>query len=79
MAIRIESGDENVRGARWEAALYVAAGRDPYALVEAAVAEAAKLSGGAKPRTAKCLPPALDDFGWCTWDAYYSRVSARGA
>jgi raffinose synthase len=42
------------------------------------VAAAAALSGGAAPLSAKQLPPSLDVFGWCTWDAFYSSVSARG-
>ena len=54
------------------------AGRDPYYLTDAAVAAAAALSGGAAPRSVKELPPSLDSFGWCTWDAFYSTVSARG-
>lgn len=29
-------------------------------------------------RSAKVLPPSLDLFGWCTWDAFYSSVSAQG-
>ena len=76
--IRVESGDLNVLGSHWPHALLVAAGRDPFALVEHAVAEAASLSGGAKSRTQKLVPASLDSFGWCTWDAFYSRVSARG-
>jgi raffinose synthase len=58
--------------------LLLAAGTDPYALVDAGVAAAAALSGGARPREAKRLPASLDVFGWCTWDAFYSTVSARG-
>ncbi len=42
------------------------------------MAAAAALSGGAKPRAHKRMPPSLDAFGWCTWDAFYSTVSARG-
>lgn len=60
------------------AALLVAASWDPYALMEEAVTAAAALSGGGRPRTMKELPASLDAFGWCTWDAFYSRVSARG-
>jgi raffinose synthase len=56
----------------------VAAGRDPYHLVDAGVAAAAAMSGGAKPRALKRMPASLDGFGWCTWDAFYSTVSARG-
>jgi hypothetical protein len=58
--------------------LLLLAGTDPYYLVDAGVAAAAALSGGAKPRAHKRLPPSLDAFGWCTWDAFYSTVSARG-
>lgn len=46
--------------------------------VRAGVQAAARLSGGAAPRTSKALPPSIDMFGWCTWDAFYSTVSARG-
>ena len=56
----------------------MAAGWDPFELVDRAVAGAASLSGGAKPRTEKKLPPSLDVFGWCTWDAFYSKISGRG-
>ena len=79
IVLRMESGDDAVLGQRWEHALYIAAGLDPYQLVESAVAGAAALSGSSKPLREKQLPPTLDVFGWCTWDAFYSRVSARGA
>lgn len=78
LQIRIESGDDNVMGERWQSALYVAAGGDPFELVDTAVHAAAAMSGSAKPRQQKQLPPTLDVFGWCTWDAFYSRVSAQG-
>ena len=35
-------------------------------------------AGAAKARTAKQLPDFVKAFGWCTWDAFYSRVSAEG-
>ena len=35
-------------------------------------------TGGARPLREKSIPGLLDVFGWCTWDAFYSRVSARG-
>ena len=76
--LRIESGDSSVLGSRWSQALYIAAGWEPFELVERAVVGASSLSGGAKARQKKQLPPSLDAFGWCTWDAFYSRVSARG-
>jgi len=44
----------------------------------AGVQAAARMSGGAAPRATKLLPPSIDMFGWCTWDAFYSTVSAKG-
>jgi raffinose synthase len=48
------------------------------ATCDTGVTLAAQHSGGAKPRIEKHLPPSLEVFGWCTWDAFYSTVSARG-
>ena len=45
MRVRIESGDAGVTAAEWKSAAFVAAGWDPYELVDEAVAVAAKLSG----------------------------------
>lgn len=69
----MESGDDSVLCEEWQTALYIAAGSDPFALVDFAVEAAAKISGTAKPRRDKQLPATLDVFGWCTWDAFYSR------
>ena len=73
--LRIESGDEAVLGERWERALLVAAGQDPFELVDTAVTAAASMSGGAKPRHQKKLPATLDVFGWCTWCVPHSCCS----
>lgn len=35
-------------------------------------------AGTAKHRSHKQVPAAASVFGWCTWDAFYSRVSAAG-
>jgi Raffinose synthase or seed imbibition protein Sip1 len=74
----MESGDDAVLGQRWPHALLLACGDDPFALIEAAVPEAAKYSGTAKPLREKRLPPSIDKFAWCSWDAFYSSVSAQG-
>lgn len=78
MYLHIESGDDMVIGSEWPRAVLLASGPDPYALVDLAVPEAASLSGGALPLKQKRLPPSIDVFGWCSWDAYYSSVSAQG-
>ncbi len=43
--LRIESGDAEVTGERWQNSLLLAADMDPFALVERAVAAAAAMSG----------------------------------
>lgn len=78
LVLRMESGADTVVAAAWPNALLVAAGDDVHVLIDAAVVAAASLSGAAKPRTSKSLPPFVDVFGWCTWDAFYSQVSAAG-
>lgn len=76
--LRVESGDDAVMKNSWNSLLYVAAGSDPYELIEQGVTTAASLSGGAAPLRSKQVPAILDLFGWCTWDAFYSSVSAKG-
>ena len=49
LSLRIESGDAAVKASKWERVLYIAAGSDPFALLDAAIAKAAALSGSAKP------------------------------
>lgn len=39
---------------------------------------AARLSGTARPRAEKAVPPALDLFGWCSWDSFYTNVHPAG-
>ncbi len=55
--------------------LFVAAGRDPYPLLEAAAHSVAARLGGNPLRRDKPLPLFADQFGWCTWDAFYGEVS----
>jgi raffinose synthase len=69
-----ETGDPMTAGSS-TLALYVAAGRDPYALVAAAAkAVSARLATG-RLRAQKPLPDFVEWFGWCTWDAFYQEVS----
>eukprot|EP00961_Rhodomonas_salina_P299556 3939026-Rhodomonas_salina.1 len=35
-------------------------------------------TGTFRVRSEKALPPTLDVFGWCTWDAFYSQVNPEG-
>lgn len=75
--VRIDSGDKTAQASTWPAAVLVCSGRNVFTLLEHAVAKAASLSGTARPRTRKQLPDSINYFGWCTWDAFYSSVSAQ--
>jgi len=55
--------------------LFVAAGPDPYALLEQAARSVMAHLGTGRLRTEKPLPAFADKFGWCTWDAFYGEVS----
>lgn len=77
LALRIESGDPSVKASSWNAALLVASGKsNVYDIISRGVTHAAQLSGNSKPRSEKEIPSLVDYFGWCTWDAMYSSVSA---
>ena len=67
-----ESDDEGMR------ALYVATGKDPFQLIHTAFAQVSAELGTFRTLDQKALPAFVDDFGWCTWDAYYSNVTAQG-
>ena len=55
--------------------LFVAAGPDPYALLEQAARSVMARMGTGRLRREKPLPTFAGHFGWCTWDAFYGEVS----
>ncbi len=55
--------------------LFLAAGDDPYSLVTTAARSVMRWLGTGRLREEKRLPAFVDQFGWCTWDAFYSEVS----
>jgi len=58
--------------------LLAARGRDPFALIEAAIAAAATHLKSFRPRRQKTFPPLFENLGWCTWEAMGFAVSERG-
>jgi raffinose synthase len=58
-------------------ALYVAAGEDPFALLQAGARSVNQRLALGRLRKDKPLPDFVDQFGWCTWDAFYQEVSAE--
>ena len=69
-----ESGDPAVAAAEM-VGLFVAAGKDPYELMERAAESVSTALGTCRLAREKLEPDFLDYFGWCTWDAFYQEVS----
>lgn len=69
-----ESGDPAVTTDAFTG-LFVAAGEDIFALCEAGAKAVAARLGSGRLRKDKPLPRFMDQFGWCTWDAFYQEVS----
>lgn len=56
-------------------ALFVAEGNDPYILMESCAETLAARYRTGRLRLDKPTPAFSDQFGWCTWDAFYQEVS----
>jgi raffinose synthase len=70
----IDSGDPHTRGNQ-ALVLYAAVGNDPYELARRGAEIVNARLGTGRLRREKPLPDFVDDFGWCTWDAFYQEVS----
>ena len=57
--------------------LHVAAGRDPRALLASSARAVARALPAAALRADKPTPPFEDYLGWCTWNAFYTGVTAE--
>ena len=77
LTLHVESGDPQVTASRVRA-LYAAAGPEPFALLRRGFAEVADELQSFRTLEDKTLPPSVDSFGWCTWDAFYSKVEPGG-
>ena len=74
LELTIESGDTSTTTTSMNG-LYMHACSCPFTLMREAQHAVAKIVPGATLRTDKSLPPFVDWFGWCTWDAFYQNVS----
>jgi raffinose synthase len=72
-----ESGDAAVKS-KGMRALYVATGNDPFKLIKKGFAQVAEATGTFRTLDQKQLPPNVDEFSWCTWDSFYSKVTPEG-
>uniref|UniRef100_A0A803MAA6 galactinol--sucrose galactosyltransferase n=1 Tax=Chenopodium quinoa TaxID=63459 RepID=A0A803MAA6_CHEQI len=76
--ICIESGDTAVQTCQGLHLVYMHAGINPYEVVNQAVKAVEKHMQTFRHREKKRLPNFVDWFGWCTWDAFYTDVTAEG-
>ena len=76
--VSMQSGDPDVHSDTMANMMYVAAGDNPFALLDSAMGAVSARLGSFEVASAKATPPELDEFGWCTWDAFYSAVDPSG-
>ncbi|TYK11099.1 putative galactinol--sucrose galactosyltransferase 2 isoform X1 [Cucumis melo var. makuwa] len=78
MEICLESGDNTVETNQGLSLVYMHAGTNPFEVITQAVKAVEKHTQTFLHREKKKLPSFLDWFGWCTWDAFYTDVTAEG-
>ena len=76
LAVRCESGDPAVQHAYIDNGMFIAAGTDPYDLMDTAFRSISKRMGSFRTYAQKPSLAGIDEFGFCTWDAFYSSVDA---
>ncbi|KAJ4706423.1 Alkaline alpha-galactosidase seed imbibition protein [Melia azedarach] len=76
--ICLESGDNAVETNQGLYLVYMHAGTNPFEVISQAVKALEKHIQTFVHREKKKLPSFLDWFGWCTWDAFYTDVTAEG-
>lgn len=78
LQICFESGDKAVQTSQGMHMIYMHCGTNPFELINQAVKAVEKQMQTFHHRERKKLPSILDWFGWCTWDAFYTDVTAEG-
>ncbi|XP_024525695.1 LOW QUALITY PROTEIN: probable galactinol--sucrose galactosyltransferase 2 [Selaginella moellendorffii] len=78
LEICLESGDPAVVSLQGLHTLYIHSGSNPFQVLNDAMRAVKSHLQTFSLRTEKKLPGMLDWFGWCTWDAFYTDVSAAG-
>lgn len=78
LEICLESGDPAVQEFEGTHLVFVAAGSDPFDVITNAVKTVERHLQTFCHRDRKKMPDMLNWFGWCTWDAFYTDVTAEG-
>ncbi|RMD78472.1 MAG: hypothetical protein D6820_09895 [Lentisphaerae bacterium] len=75
--VEVESGSEAVKGDEIPF-LRLEVGENPYELIQRGIRHALAHPSFGKLREAKAVPDFLDGLGWCSWNAFYKKVSRSG-
>uniref|UniRef100_A0A7N0RC68 galactinol--sucrose galactosyltransferase n=1 Tax=Kalanchoe fedtschenkoi TaxID=63787 RepID=A0A7N0RC68_KALFE len=78
LEICLESGDPAVEGFDGSHLVFLGAGSDPFDVITNAVKTVEQHLQTFSHRERKKMPDMLNWFGWCTWDAFYTDVTADG-
>ncbi|KAM0933266.1 putative glycosyl hydrolase 36, aldolase-type TIM barrel, glycoside hydrolase superfamily [Dioscorea sansibarensis] len=78
LEICLESGCPAVQRFEGTHLVFMAAGNDPFDVITSGVKMVEKHLQTFSHREEKKMPDILNWFGWCTWDAFYTQVSAEG-
>jgi len=78
LEICLESGDPAVSSFEGTHLVFVGAGSDPFEVITNAVKAVERHMQTFSHREKKKMPDMLNWFGWCTWDAFYTDVTAQG-
>ncbi|KAL6974137.1 putative galactinol--sucrose galactosyltransferase 6 [Sarracenia purpurea var. burkii] len=74
----LESGDADTTSSEFTHSVYISAGTDPFRTITDAIRAVKLHLKTFRQRHEKKLPPIVDYFGWCTWDAFYQEVTQEG-
>ncbi|KAL5998164.1 hypothetical protein ACLOJK_009102 [Asimina triloba] len=73
-----ESGDHAIQCKQFLEAVFINSGDNPFELMKDSIKILEKRVGTFSHCETKKIPPNLDWFGWCTWDAFYTNVNPQG-
>lgn len=74
----LESGDADTKASSFSHSLFIHAGTDPFSTIAEAIRAVKVHLQTFRQRHEKKLPGIVDYFGWCTWDAFYQKVTQEG-
>ncbi|KAK6937255.1 Glycosyl hydrolases 36 [Dillenia turbinata] len=73
-----ESGSTHVKASSFDAIAYVHVSNNPYNLMKEAYSALRVHLNTFRLLEEKTVPPLVNKFGWCTWDAFYLTVEPVG-